>query len=212
MHGAFVRCVRVSGGEGDSEKLSLTDKNPKAILAEAQVCCARQPMITVGIFMLILALFLAWPRAGIGVGWLVDFAFAFSVGSGVELDVTLSWMCVLALSLILLSLVLMLLLLLVLVVSWLIGGSFLTCLFFLSSRCGPACWLDTSDRSATSATKVVHGIWEVYREELDSVPPDLVLALRSAFDRSGVDEFWGVWSVGAEAGLLGVYQRLVPCF
>ena len=34
--------------------------------------------------------------------------------------------------------------------------------------------------------------------ELGTVPPDLVLALRSAFERSCVDECW----TGAEAGLL----------
>ena len=39
------------------------------------------------------------------------------------------------------------------------------------------------------------------------VPPDLILALRSAFDRSCVDESWKVWSAGAEAGLLRPYQR-----
>ena len=38
-------------------------------------------------------------------------------------------------------------------------------------------------------------------------PPDLVLAIRSAFDRSCVDDFWNVWSAGAEAGLLRAYQR-----
>ena len=71
----------------------------------------------------------------------------------------------------------------------------------------PACWLDTWDRSAASASIEVQGIWVVYREQLEAVPPDLVLALRSAFDRSCVDEFWGVWSAGAEAGLLRAYQR-----
>ena len=48
----------------------------------------------------------------------------------------------------------------------------------------PACWLDTPDRSAASASGEVQGIWDVNREELAAVPPDLVLARRSAFGRS----------------------------
>ena len=48
---------------------------------------------------------------------------------------------------------------------------------------------------------------DTYREELGTVPPDLILALRLAFDRSCVDEFWKDWSAGAEGGLLRAYQR-----
>ena len=47
----------------------------------------------------------------------------------------------------------------------------------------------------------------MYAGELGAVPPDLVLARWSAFDRSCVDEFWNVWSAVAEAGLLGACQR-----
>ena len=60
-----------------------------------------------------------------------------------------------------------------------------------------ACWVDTPGTSAFSASKVVQDIWDIYREELGTVPPDLVLALRSAFDSNCVDEFWNVWSAGA---------------
>ena len=42
---------------------------------------------------------------------------------------------------------------------------------------------------------------------MGTVPPDQVLALRSAFDRSCVDLFSKVWSAAAEAGLLRAYQR-----
>ena len=70
-----------------------------------------------------------------------------------------------------------------------------------------ACWLDTPCRSATSASKVVQDNWDIYREELEVVLPDLILALRSAFDKKCVDEFWNVWSAGAEAGLLQSWQR-----
>ena len=61
--------------------------------------------------------------------------------------------------------------------------------------------------SGSSASRVVQDMWDVYREDLGSVPPDLVLALRSAFDRNCVDEFWKNWSAGAEADLLRACQR-----
>ena len=35
--------------------------------------------------------------------------------------------------------------------------------------------------------------WDLHREELGAVPPDLVLVLMSASVRSCVDEFWNVW-------------------
>ena len=45
----------------------------------------------------------------------------------------------------------------------------------------PACWLDTPDRSAASTFREVQSIRDMYREELETVPPDIVPALRSAF-------------------------------
>ena len=39
------------------------------------------------------------------------------------------------------------------------------------------------------------------------VPPDVVLALRDAFDRSDVDDIWSVWSKNAEEGLFRAYCR-----
>ena len=53
----------------------------------------------------------------------------------------------------------------------------------------PVYWLDAQDGSATWAALVVQDIWEVCREELDHVPPDLVLAIRAACGRSSVDVF-----------------------
>ena len=54
----------------------------------------------------------------------------------------------------------------------------------------PACWLDTPDRSSSSATRAVQYVWDVYRDELGEVPGDVVLALRDAVSRSTVDDFW----------------------
>ena len=34
----------------------------------------------------------------------------------------------------------------------------------------PACWLDTPDRSSSSATRAVQDVWDVYRNELGQVP------------------------------------------
>ena len=77
----------------------------------------------------------------------------------------------------------------------------------MCSAAAACCWVDTLDRAASSASKVVQDIWDIYREELRTVPPDLVLALRLAFEKKSVDEFWSVWSAGSKAGLLRAYQR-----
>ena len=58
------------GAEEDSEKLSLTDKQLSAVLAEAQVVCVGLPMLFMKNLMLILGLFLAWPRICVRAGWL----------------------------------------------------------------------------------------------------------------------------------------------
>ena len=58
----------------------------------------------------------------------------------------------------------------------------------------PACWLDTPDRSSSSAARVVQDVWDIYRNVLGVVPEEVVLALRDAFSRSSVDDFWSTWS------------------
>ena len=60
---------------------------------------------------------------------------------------------------------------------------------------------------SSSASEMAQDIWDVYTGELATVLPDPFLALRSAFDRNCVEEFWNVWSAGAEAGLLRSHQR-----
>ena len=116
----------------------------------------------------------------------------------------------------------MLLLHLVLVMS-LIGGFLLTFSVLARFRIGawmadaacpvvcqlvwPACWLDTPDRSSSSSTRVVQDIWGVYRDDLGTVPPDVVLALRDAVSRSTEGDFWSIWSKSAEAALFRAYCR-----
>ena len=65
----------------------------------------------------------------------------------------------------------------------------------------PACWIDTPGRSSSSSTRAVQEAWDLFREELGVVPPDLVLTLGSQYSRSDVDGFWIAWSKGAEEGL-----------
>ena len=69
-----------------------------------------------------------------------------------------------------------------------------------------ACWLDTPDRSSSSATRAVQDVWDVYRDDLGVVPDDVVLTLRDAVSRSAVDDFWFIWCKNAEAGLFRAYS------
>ena len=71
----------------------------------------------------------------------------------------------------------------------------------------PACWLDTPDKSSSSATRVVQYVWDVYRDELVVVPEEVVLAFRDAVSRSSVDDYWFTWSQSAEAGLFRAYSK-----
>ena len=72
--------------------------------------------------------------------------------------------------------------------------------------------MGTPDRSVSSATKVIQDIWDVFWEELGAVPPDLVLDFGLLLIVPCADEFWRVWSAGAEAGLLGSYHRSAVLF
>ena len=65
----------------------------------------------------------------------------------------------------------------------------------------PACWTGTPGRSSSSLSRAVQDVWDMYSEELGVVPPAVVLALRDAFGRSDVDDFWSGWGKDAEAGL-----------
>ena len=58
----------------------------------------------------------------------------------------------------------------------------------------PACSLDSPDKSVNSLVKAVQVAWEVYRGSWSLFPPELVLSLRAARDRSDVDGF-GVFGV-----------------
>ena len=109
--------------------------------------------------------------------------------------------------------------------SWLIGGSLLTCPFFLSSICGggrlwfccpgatqpvwPACWLNALDKSAFSAAKLVQNLWEVYREVQCRRVLGCPECRSQVWAAQGLSEGWGscvFWSgdiFGWEAWSLG---------
>ena len=75
------------GSEEDSEKRALTDKLLRAVLAEAQVVCVRQPLLLVGDLNADsgVILYLAKPFSS---GRFVDLALAYSVGAGMQPDMT----------------------------------------------------------------------------------------------------------------------------
>ena len=62
-------------------------------------------------------------------------------------------------------------------------------------------------RSSSSSSRVVQDVWDVYRDELEVVPDDVVLALRDAASRSSVDDCWSIWSRSAVDGLFRAYSR-----
>ena len=73
--------------EEDSEKLSLTDKLLRAVLAEAQVVSVDQPLLIVGDLNAHPCVIPCLDK-GTRPGRLVDLALAHSVGAGLEPDMT----------------------------------------------------------------------------------------------------------------------------
>ena len=56
-----------------------------------------------------------------------------------------------------------------------------------------ACWIDTPDRSSSSVSRAVQDAWDVYRTEIDVVPPDVVFVMLFA---SLVWMMSGIFGVG----------------
>ena len=61
----------------------------------------------------------------------------------------------------------------------------------------PSCWLDTPDRSSSSALRAVQDVWDIFWDELGDVPEDVVLALWNALSLSAIDDFCTIWSKSA---------------
>ena len=209
--------------EEDADQLLLSDKLLQAVLVEAQVVCVGQPMFIAGDLNADPAVIPCLAK-GISAGRFVDLALAYSRGAGLTPDVTCKFSkedgagsrrdffvgCPNALAA---------------SDACFVTDRWFTPLFsvFARFRIGawmadvacpvvcqpvwPVCWLDTPDKSSSSATRVVQDVWDVYRDELGVVPAEVVFALRDAVFRTSVDYFWFLWSPHAEAGLFRAYSK-----
>ena len=165
--------------EEDADQLLLTDKLLQAVLAEAQVVCIGQPMLIAGDLNADPAVILCLAK-GISAGKFVDLALACSLGAGEKPDATCKFWredCVGSRR------------------DFIVGcpnastACFVTDRWFtphfsvLASFCirrwtadvacpevcqpiWPACWIDTPDRSSTSAARSVQDAWDIFRDEL----------------------------------------------
>ena len=188
------------GSEEDADKLLFTDKLLRAVLAEAQVVCVWQPFLVVGDLNADPGIINCLAK-GIASGRFCDLALAFSPGAGKEPDATCRFKlddcagtrrdfivaCPDALA--------------ASSACWVTDRWFLkhfsvvaefsirrwtagvSCPI-VTQLVWPACWIDTPDRSSSSSSKAVQDIWDIFREDLGVVPPDLISALRDAFDRN----------------------------
>ncbi len=209
------------GAEEDAEKLRLTDRLLQAVLAEAQVVCTGQPLLIAGDLNADPAVIPCLAK-GMSAGRYVDLALAHSLGAGsmpgitctfnqddgsgsrrdflvgcsntlaasVECGVTDRWFPP----------------------HFSVLARFRIDAWTAEVSCPvacqplwPACWLDTPDRSSSSSSRAVQDVWGIYRDVLGIVPDEVVRALRDAASRSSVDDFWSIWSKGAEDGLLRAY-------
>ena len=207
--------------EEDPEKLQLTDKLLQAVLVEAVVVCIGQPLLIAGDLNADPAVIPCLAK-GISAGRFVDLALAYSLAEGRTSDATCKFRredcfgsrrdfilgCSNALAASTACSV---------TDRWFIPhfsvlASFsisrwtaeVSC-FIVCQPVWPARWIDTPDGSSSSVSRAVQDAWDVHREELGVVPPDVVLALGGAVSRSCVDVFWAIWSKSAEAGLFSAY-------
>ena len=209
--------------EEDTDQLQLTDKLLQAVLSEAQVVCIGQPMLIAGDLNADPAV-IPCLAGGISVGRYVDLALAFSLGAGLTPDVSCRFNreggtgslrdffvgCPNALAASHACYV---------TDRWFTPHFSVLARFRIGAWMAdvacpvvcqplwPACWLDTTDRSSSSSTRIVQDVWDVYRDELGVVPDEVVLVLRGAASRSSVDDFWFIWSRSFELGLFWAYSK-----
>ena len=206
------------GAESDPEKLTLTDILLAAVLAEAKMCCAGQPVILVsdlnGDPSVIPSL-----TEGMSHGVWIDVEKAFAIGRGVvpaltcqfqldedkgsRRDFTLA--CPIAMAATTACCVLP--------DRWFHDPILQTARSSLSawdatvnmasvySPLWPACWVECPDRSRRSPSPAVQNIWDVYIQEVSFVPREVREQLFTACDTTDVDASWRIWSRAAEASL-----------
>ena len=224
--GGVVHLLDVYGyqrEEKDAEQFKLTDKLLQAVLAEAQVVCIGQPLLTAGHLNADPAVIPCLAK-DISAGKFVDLALTYSLGAGVKPDATCKFKredCVGSCRDFIVSCPDVLAASTACKVTewWFTPYSFVIASFSIERWSAdiacpevcqpvwPACWVDTPDRSSSSVARVVQDAWDVYRDELAAVPPDVILALRDSVSTSCVDDCWTIWSKSAEAGLFRAYCR-----
>ena len=196
------------GAEEDAEKLRLTDRLLQAVLAEAQVVCIGQPMLSAGDLNADPAVIPCLAK-GISAGRYVDLALAYSLGAGIAPDATCRFSrqdstgshrvffagCPSALAASQTCYV---------TDRWFTPHFSVLARFRIGAWMAdvacpvacqpiwPACWLDTPDRSSSSSTRVVQDVWDICRDVLQVVPEEVVLALKNAVSRSSVENFWSI--------------------
>ena len=210
-NGGVVHLFVVYGDQGadnDLEKLQLTEHLFPAVLAEARLCCAGQPVVLAGDF---------------NVEHWVDLGHAFSFGRGVPPSSTCQFQldedkgsrrdfilaCPIALAAASMCSVLS--------DRW-FTPHFAVCAEFtlsswealverarIHSPLWPACWLNCPDRSRSSSNSVVRDIWDVYIREVGFVPLEVREELFRLCSSPDVDSSWLLWSREAEASLARAY-------
>ena len=210
------------GADNDPEKLQLTEHLFAAVLAEARMCCAVQPVSLAGDFNADPTV-IPSPAKGISNGQWVDLERAFAFGRGVPPSSSCQFhpdedkgsrgdfllACPIALAAATACYVLP--------DRWFTPHFAVYAEFSLSawdatvdrarthSPLWPASWLQCPDRSRSSTSREVQDIWDVYIREVGFVPFAIREQLFRLCNSPDVDSSWLLWSRGAEASLARAY-------
>ena len=210
------------GAESDPEKLQLSEHLFAAVLAEARMCCAGQPVILAGDFNADPTVIPSLAK-GIFDGHWIDLERAFATGRRVPPSSTCQFQldedkgsrrdfvlaCPIALAAATACSVLP--------DRWFTPHFAVYAEFALSSwdatverarihsPLWPACWLNCPDRSRSSQSHEVQNIWDVYIREVGFVPCEVREQLFHLCNSPDVDSSWLLWSREAEASLARAY-------
>ena len=204
VHLFVIYCYR--GAENDPEKLQLSEHLFAAVLAEARMCCAGQPVILAGDFNQWVELERAF-AFGRGVPPSSTCQFQLDEDKGSRRDFLLA--CPIALAAASACYVLP--------DRWFTPHFAVYAEFSLSAwdatvdrartyfPLWPACWLQRPDRSRSSASQEVRDIWDVYIREVGFAPFAVREHLFRLCNSSDVNSSWLHWSREAEASLACAY-------
>ena len=198
------------GAESDPEKLTLSDNLLAAVLAEAKVCCAGQPVILVADLNADPTVIPSLAKGfvnGTGRGVAPARTCQFQLDEGSRRDFTLA--CLIAMAATTACRVLP--------DWWFTPHHAILTEFSLSawdanvhmarvySPLWPACWVDCPDRSRRSPSPAVQNVWDVYFQEVSFLPPEVREPLFIACVFFDVDVSWRLWSREAEACFARAY-------